>query len=287
MLDIILPRGYWLDGECHREARVRPINGSDEAFLLDVGEALLPVQQTTAILSRCLTKLGPFCNVSPEMVRSLCIGDRDALMLHLRRITFGERMDCVLACPETNCEEQMDFSLIAGDLISHPYLQSQFWHRSRIVEDNRCYEVIFRLPNGGDQEASALEAIKSSSYNNAIDLLLNRCVRSVITDDGEESDSKLPFILPKISDIIAKLDPQAEIVLEMVCPACNHSFSASFDPSEYLIREIIENPIDHLYRDVHLLAYHYKWSEGEIMSMTPRKRRRYIELLTDTLEAGR
>lgn len=287
MLDIILPRGYWLDGECHRNARLRPINGSDEAFLLDVGEALLPVQQTTAILSRCLTKLGPFCNVSHEMVRSLCIGDRDALMLHLRRITFGERMDCVLACPERNCQEKMDLCLNAGDLISPPYPQFQFWHRSRIVEGDRYYEVLFRLPNGGDQEAAALEAIKSSSYNIATDLLLSRCVRSVITEDGEKSDCRVPFILQKLSDIIAKLDLQAEILLEMVCPACNHGFSALFDPSEYLIREISENPIDHLYRDVHLLAYHHKWSEGEIMSMTPRKRRRYIELLTDTLEAGR
>jgi hypothetical protein len=283
--DIILPRGYWLDGECYRDASLRPIDGSDEVFLLDMREALLPVQRTTALLARCLTKLGPFNKAPLEMVRALSIGDRDALMLHLRRLTLGERLECILTCPEKDCEEKMDLNLNVGDLISPPYSQLQFWHKSKIVSDGQSYEVRFRLPNGGDQEVAALQVIRSPSPDTATDLLLSRCISRVRTDEGVILDRVPSAIYQQLSDFMAGLDPQAEIILKMVCPACNRSFSAVFDPSEYLIHELTENPIDRLYREVHLLAYYHKWSESEIMRMTPRKRRLYIELLGETLEA--
>jgi hypothetical protein len=34
---------------------------------------------------------------------------------------------------------------------------------------------------------------------------------------------------------------------------------------------------------VHLLAYHYHWSESEIMGMSERKRRVYLDLLLDQI----
>jgi len=286
-LDIILPRGYWLDGECYKDAGVRPINGSDEEFLLNIRDSLLPVQQTTALLARCLTKLGPFGRATPEMVRALSIGDRDALMLHLRRITLGERLECILTCPEKGCQEKMDLSLNVGDLISPPYSQLQFWHESSVVWESRSYIVRFRLPNGGDQEVAAQQVTRSPSPDTAIDLLLDRCISSVRSDEGVILNRIPSALYQQLSEIMAKLDPQAEIILNMMCPSCNRGFSAVFDPSEYLIHELTLNPVDHLYREAHLLAYYHKWSEAEILRMTPRKRRHYIELLGETLEARR
>ena len=35
---------------------------------------------------------------------------------------------------------------------------------------------------------------------------------------------------------------------------------------------------------MHYLAYHYHWSEGEIMAMTRDKRRTYIDVLADAIE---
>jgi hypothetical protein len=66
---IKLPGGLWLDGVCHQEVGLRPLTGDDEAFLLETGESLFPVQQTTALLARCLTHLGPLTPVTPDTVR--------------------------------------------------------------------------------------------------------------------------------------------------------------------------------------------------------------------------
>ena len=39
-----------------------------------------------------------------------------------------------------------------------------------------------------------------------------------------------------------------------------------------------------LYREVHYLAYHYHWSESEIMAMTRDKRHTYIDVLADEID---
>ena len=39
-----------------------------------------------------------------------------------------------------------------------------------------------------------------------------------------------------------------------------------------------------IYQEVHYLAYHYHWSEHEIMEMTRDKRRKYIDVLADAIE---
>ena len=57
----------------------------------------------------------------------------------------------------------------------------------------------------------------------------------------------------------------------------------AFDPQAFLFVELRLSR-DLLYREVHYLAYHYHWSEREIMAMPRDKRRRYIAVLADELE---
>ena len=56
-----------------------------------------------------------------------------------------------------------------------------------------------------------------------------------------------------------------------------------FDPQEFFFGEL-RTSRDLLDREVHYLAYHYHWSEQEIMAMPRDKRRRYIVVLADELE---
>ena len=39
-----------------------------------------------------------------------------------------------------------------------------------------------------------------------------------------------------------------------------------------------------LHRELHYLAYHYHWSEKEILSMDRDRRRKYIAILADEIE---
>jgi hypothetical protein len=84
---------------------------------------------------------------------------------------------------------------------------------------------------------------------------------------------------------MAERDPQAEIELDAVCPDCRHPFSVPFDSARYVQEEMTQGA-DALYREVHVLASHYHWSEPEILAMTGRQRRRYLSLIAEDRARG-
>ncbi len=279
-VDITLPRGYWIDGTCQREVWLRPINGSDEDFLLDAGELLLPAHRITALLARCLELLGPTAPVTDETVRSLTVGDREALLLHLRRLTMGDSLQGVVDCPAPDCGEKMDLDLKASELLLPPYDACRQSYEVEITENGSDYQVRFRLPTGADQEDAAILA--RADPQAAAERLLYRCVESVTDGDGEPVEALPPAIADRLSDAMSELDPQAELTLNLTCPACTHAFFAPFDTASYLFQEL-NGRAKHLYREVHLLAFYYHWSEAEIINMPDRKRRLYLDLLEEAL----
>lgn len=275
-----LPRGHSIDGVRHREAVLRPLTGEDESLLFDAGEALLPVERTTAILARCVIRLGPLDEVTTDAVRSLTVGDREALLLHIRRLTLGERLQCVLRCPDGECGKKMDLELNIDDLLVPPYSSDDGHQEMTVTGDGVTYTVRFRLLTGTDAEAVAPLAV--TNVHAAADELLRRSVESVSRDDGQPVHD-LPAAVAKVLPAkLSEADPQAELTLNLSCPECHKDFSALFDAGTFFFQEIAAG-MRRLYRDVHLLAFHYHWSEAEILGMTSRKRRRYLDLLSEAL----
>lgn len=45
--------------------------------------------------------------------------------------------------------------------------------------------------------------------------------------------------------------------------------------------------VDGLYEEIHYLAYHYHWTERDILEMSRPKRRRYLAMLANKLEQTR
>jgi hypothetical protein len=266
--EIGLPGGLRVGGARRRDAALRPLTGADEAFLGEEAGGLLPAQRTTALLARCLERLGPLAApVPPDAVAALGAGDREALLLHLRRISIGDRVRAVVACP--HCAEAMDLDLRVGDLLVAPY---DAWpeHHEAVV-DGRTTR--FRLPTGADQEAVAPAALDDPRA--AAALLLARCVEGEVT----------PAVAEAVPELMAELDPQAEIVLDAECAACGGRLSAPFDPGDYLYREVLVARHG-LLRQIHTLALNYGWSERDILALPSRKRATYLGLLAEDLEAS-
>jgi hypothetical protein len=277
-VEVTLPGGYRFDGGCFREARLRPIGSGDEGFLLDTEGRLLPAHRVTALLARCVERLGPAEPATAEAVRSLTVGDREALLLHLRRLSLGERLQGVVDCPD--CGERMDLDLQVGDLLLPPYDHPGPSYEAEIPGNGASYRVRFRLPTGADQEDAAILA--RSDPHAAAERLLGRCVERVVDGEGKPIDGVPPKMAGPTSEAMSELDPQAELILSLTCPACSHAFLAPFDTAAYLFRELDERA-RHLHREVHLLAFYYHWSEAEIVGMPVEKRRMYLELLEEAL----
>ncbi len=47
--------------------------------------------------------------------------------------------------------------------------------------------------------------------------------------------------------------------------------------------EEIDHRLPYLYREVHLMAWYYHWSESDILNMSRLHRRIYLDLLDETL----
>jgi hypothetical protein len=274
-----MPGGIRLEGNWRRDAVLRPLAGRDEAFLLQQGSALTPAARATAMLARCLCRLGPISTVTTDIARSLSVGDREALLLHLRRLTLGERMSCVLKCPA--CGEKLDLVLEVSELLLPSYAHACDVHETQVRAGDTAYRVSFRLPNGADQERAA--ALAASAPEAAAELILRRCVQEIANEQTGEPAQPIPAaVADALADKMAELDPQAEILLDLVCAACGVSFQLPFDVADYFYQEIRGRESD-LHRDVHLLALHYHWSERDILRLTRRKRMLYLDLLSATL----
>ena len=144
---------------------------------------------------------------------------------------------------------------------------------------------MFRLPNGGDQEI--LSPLIYENEAKALTMLLTRCIKAIGTyeDPGYELVSKLsPLARMEIEKKMEEIAPKVQLTLTAHCPECNREFEVPFDIQDFFFGEL-RTSMDLLYREVHYLAYHYHWSEKEIMEMPRDKRRRYIEVLADEIES--
>jgi hypothetical protein len=283
-IEIRLPAGIPLRQGWRRDVALRPLSGHDEMFLAEEGAALAPAARASALLVRCLDRLGPCTAVTLDNVRALTIGDRDALLLHLRRLTLGDRMILELICPDPGCGERMDLDLRVSELLVPPYAQPAETHETILGPCEASYRVRFRLPTAGDQELAAACVADEAAAGMSI---LRRCVLAVDESPSGVEIGELPTsIAADLSARMAALDPQAELLLNLTCPDCGVSFRSELDIADYLFTELADRRRD-LYRQVHRLAFHYHWSEDAILGMSQSRRLLYLDALHDGLNARR
>jgi hypothetical protein len=266
MVSATLPHGVVVDGRVDRAVAVRAPTGADEAWLLD-GDDLTRPERVTRLIERCVLKIGGR-RCSPELARGLTCGDREALLLHLRRATFGDRLACMLECPA--CGEAMDLDLSVAELLVEPGPDPR-GEQELVLADGST--VRFRLPTGADLEAAA----RAGEIEDGVRALLERCVSDPAGLSAE--------VRSELAARMASLDPQAEIRLQLCCPDCGHDFAALVDAAALLLDELAADRAA-LYGEVHAIALRYHWSEADILALEVLRRRRYLDLLADSAGVG-
>jgi hypothetical protein len=111
-------------------------------------------------------------------------------------------------------------------------------------------------------------------------LLTQRCVQAASHEGRAVAVADLPdTIVAALAARMAECDPQAEVQLQVACPACGHAWQALFDIATFLWSKIVAQAGD-LLRDIHTLARAYGWREADILSMSPMRRQYYLDLVT-------
>lgn len=284
----LLPGGF-LDtsGQCLRDVALRALSGREEELLVGQGKQMSSAALITELLTRCVIRLGNRTGIDAAEARQLLVADRQYLLLVLRRLTFGPTVQATIPCPWRDCDQRIDidFSLDDIPIIAAPNLAAAYTVELVLApETDARLQVSFRLPNGADQEAIA--PLAQTNPAQALSALLARCI--VSWPGIEQMTAAQAAALP--ARVRAQLElemeahaPSVDLTMEGECPQCKRSFTLPLSVQDLFFGEFRAST-DMLYREVHHLAFHYHWSESEIMAMPRERRQQYLSILASEIE---
>jgi hypothetical protein len=228
------------------------------------GEALHPVDRALGLLAiACPEK-------THDELAALSIGQRDALLLSLRELTLGPRLGSFARCPE--CGERLEFSLDVADLRAADAGEPVETEQTITAEE---YEVHFRLPNSLDLAAVA----RCDDVGIARNLLVQRCVLQARRGAKEvAADTLSEAVIAALAAQMAACDPLSEMQLDLCCTECGHRWPAILDIVSFFWEELSAR-VKRLLDEIHVLARAYGWREPDILALSDRRRRLYLEMV--------
>lgn len=170
--EVTLPGGYisLITGEVVKVAEVRELNGRDEEA---IAKSVNPGKVFTTILSRGVLKVGGQ-NATEELLDSLFLGDREALLLGIYKATFGLTAEIPAWC--NGCNEYKTVGInIDADIkvkkVDNIFSDSQF------LVKGKKNEYVVSLPTGAAQKEVIDSDEKTTAELNTV--LLYNTVRKI------------------------------------------------------------------------------------------------------------
>lgn len=204
----------------------------------------------------------PDCDA--ESLSELPLAERNALLLKLRSITFGQRLEGFAVCPEcgTNLEFEMNADALEGALRA-PGDESWTEHETEIrMRPVNSRDIAAAMFAGDDADARTLLLERTVSPRSALSL-----------EEFDAADDHADWL-----ERFERLNASAEIRCVLHCSACGQRPVLDFDIAQYFWREV-SVAARRLLAEIHRLARAYGWSEQAIVAMSAKRRATYLEML--------
>jgi len=240
---VTLPCGYLRDEKVHQDARIIPMTGLTRKAIAKDSVRNNPIKVTDIILSHCLKSIGPYV-VTSRVLAELVIGDRDFLILEIRKISMGTTITAGVTCETCDAKVDIKFNIDEIEVIR---LVDPLGESSKIkVEDGELvyplsgkgFSSVCRFPKGKDQELIMQMAQKNpvaASYG-----LYVACLREW---EGKKGPFEAAFFdelsLTKIDafeDEFMAFQPGPIMKMEAPCPSCSSDIDFTFRGSDFLFR---------------------------------------------------
>jgi hypothetical protein len=175
--NVILPGGLLAkDGSLIKYGEVRELNGMDEEAISKAGSA---GKALAAMLQRGVISLGTN-PIDKADLDQLLSGDRDALLIGIRRVTFGDTVDYEFPCPHCNTDLEVAVDLVKDVPVKE--LDDPINDRTFTYMSKKHGAIVVGLPTGAVQKKLVENSDKTNSELNTI--LLAGCLKSI---NGEPS----------------------------------------------------------------------------------------------------
>lgn len=198
------------------------------------------------------------------------LGRRDRLLIRLREATFGTRLELKADCPR--CGDMLEVELDTQDLIVPDPSPRAAARLRRLDVGGRRLRL---RPLAGADVASALDA---PTWDAARDVILRRCCSDYETGLAADPAAFVEDDKAAIARRLERLDPQADLILDVVCFACGEGWRPLLDVAEVFWREIRARA-GLILGDIHDLARAFHWTEAEILALSPKRRQTYLSLV--------
>jgi len=222
-------------------------------------------------VARALAVLAAACpdRSAPELA-ALPVGRRDALLLDLHAITFGPRLSGIARCDECGEVLEVDVAIETVRCAPPEGDDATTWAVYRHGHD----ELAFRCPDSDDLAAAANG---EGGEDAARARLLDRTVRATRRGMPIALADVEPAVIAAVVDAIAARDPQADVVLSLVCPACGATTVVLLDVAA-LVWQRVDAWARRVLADVDVLARAYGWEERAVLELSEPRRQAYLEL---------
>lgn len=211
-----LPGGFrTASGEVVKTAEVRELNGSDEEAISVIEN---PGAKLNRVLERGLVKIGDAAP-APFDTDALLAGDRDALLLGIRRVTFGDIETMNVIC--SNCSTTQEIKIHLLEDIPFKTFAIEDYALTFSV-DTKLGKLVVAYPNGMTQRKIS-EAVNKTTAE-LVTMLISGCVVSL--DDKPVDGASVALALGmqdrnNIIDLISQGAPGPRLgEVKKTCEAC-------------------------------------------------------------------
>jgi hypothetical protein len=239
---------------------IRTLGAGELMEAWDVGSALDPLQRSDPLL-RAVTGL------TSTALGELGVGERDRILVEVRARLFGKTLHALVGCPGCGLVHELELAtsvLLGADR-----------GPDEVAVDAGGYHLSCRVPRITD----LADAAATGSAGAARAVLVARAVLSAERNGQSVAAVELPEgVVAAVAAALADAEPLAHVELPITCDACGATWSRPLDIDAYLWRELDSWAVG-LLGEIHALATAYGWTEREVLALSPRRRRRYLELV--------
>lgn len=218
--EVKLPGGFIENGELITTVEVRELNGVDEEA---IAKASTTGKALNVLLQRGLVKVGSREATLADL-DNLLSGDRDAILIGIRKITFGKTIEFGVGC--VSCGTEQPVAIDLDEDVPVKTMADQIVDRTWRVATKKGY-VTVSLPTGITQKKLLENADKSSAEINTI--LLSGCVMDVNGEPSMGASTVLNLGMQDRSKIVEEIinrNPGPRLgEVKKTCKACGEDIA--------------------------------------------------------------
>lgn len=181
-----LPGGLVKGNKVIKTATVRELTGEHEEALSRASQSMNPFHFLDTLLKCGVKQIGDLPEEKTEtLLKDMLIGDREYLILEIRRATYGDEIEVEnWVCPKCNGETTLKITLDEIPVKVVDDIESDLLFDVKLRKGRQAH---VRLANGHDQTAMFENAKHTQAERDSI--LLSKTIQHVTDENGRETSA--------------------------------------------------------------------------------------------------